>query len=494
MIDLRKHSSRHLETKLVLPIPETQRYERELHYYLFSPPQLYVNRSTYSEERILHKFQSHGRYSSPEITLEELLDEQNALSPLTILRHYTADLEKDVTSVPERNVIHELQTIVNSIRHENKACLQDCKDMVKLGMGNDLASTLESWHTNMQALCRNLRDLLDVIRAKFSPDNRLMLAFLWADEAVSILCEKHAIDLYMTSSALQTSMPETLSGLLAFSREEMEYRSEQDYPSGSNNPETVQYRKAVLKKWTQSALYLVPEISRWPKRVSEILAGTAAGVAMAFATLTTIFAEATFIRNSLQWALIVIIGYVFKDRIKEWLRLFFNAVLPRMMADEISSFLSPKTNKKICSSRIKLKFEEPDDLPATVKEIRKDKNNPFRDMLPKEDIIHYTRDLVMHPLTKHGLERDKFPRENNFTLVTRIRLDDFLKEMDDPNDVVFRMDPNADELDQLNSERVYHLHLVIREYAKKEDLDVYSHYTIVMNKSGIVRIEQMPLA
>ena len=55
----------------------------------------------------------------------------------------------------------------------------------------------------------------------------------------------------------------------------------------------------------------------------------------------------------------------------------------------------------------------------------------------------------------YGLSRDFFPRENNFTLVTRIRLDDFLKEMDDPNDIMFRMDPNADELDQLNSEKVY---------------------------------------
>ena len=494
MIDLRKHSSRHLETKLILPIPETKRYEREIHYYLFSPPQLYVNKNTYTEERLLHKFQSHGRYSSPEITLEELLDMNNKLSPLTILKRYTDDLVKDVTSVPERNVIHELQTVVNSARHENKACLQDCKDMVKLGMINDLTSTLDAWHTNAATLCSTIRDMMEAIQAKFSPDNRLLLAFLWADEAVSLLCEKYAIDLYMASSSLQQHMQATLTNLLSFSREEMQYRIEHDYPSGSSNSETVQYRKAILKKWAQSSLYLVPEVSRWPKRVSEILAGTAAGVAMAFATLTTIFAETTFIRNSYQWALIVIIGYVFKDRIKEWLRLFFKAVLPRMMADEISAFLSPKTNKKICSSRIRLTFEDVDSLPAYVKEIRKDKNNPFRDMLPKEDVIHYIRDLAMHPLTKHALERESFPRENNFTLVTRIRLDDFLKEMDDPNDIVFRMDPNADELDQLSSERVYHLHLIIREYSKKEDLDNYSHYTVVLNKSGIVRIEQMPLA
>jgi hypothetical protein len=145
----------------------------------------------------LHKFQSHGRYSSPEITLEELLDARNNLSPLTILKRYTDDLVKDVTSVPERNVIHELQTVVNSARHENKACLQDCKDMVKLGMVNDLEATLDAWHTNATMLCSTIRDLLEAIQAKFSPDNRLLLAFLWADEAISLLCEKHAIDLYM---------------------------------------------------------------------------------------------------------------------------------------------------------------------------------------------------------------------------------------------------------------------------------------------------------
>ncbi|MDT4762344.1 hypothetical protein [Sphaerochaeta sp. PS] len=476
---------------MVLPIPETHKYEREIHYYLFSPPQLYVNKSTYSEERMLHKFQSHGRYSSPELTLEELLDEDNLISPLILLKRYTENLEKDITSVPERTVIHELQTIANAVRHENKASLQDCKDMARLGMKSDLASTLEDWYANIVVLRDTIRDLLEVVRGKCSPENRLLVAFLWSDEAVSLLNEKQAIDLYMACSHVGEELQPILLKLLSFSRDEADYRNSQSYQSGGNNPETIQYRKAILKKWTQSSLYLIPEISRWPMRVSQILAGTAAAVAMAFATLASIFAEKAYLKNSMQWALIVIIAYVFKDRIKEWLRAFFNAVLPKMMADEISSFLSPKTNSKICSSRIKLQYERVADLPPKVKEIRKDKANPFKDMLPEENLMHYVRNLVMHPLNKQGVERETFPRENNFTLVTRIRLDDFLKEMDDPNDIVFRMDPNADELDQLNSERVYHLHMVIRESSPKEDLDIYSHYTIVLNKAGIVRIEQM---
>ena len=492
MIDLRKHSSRHLETKIILPIPEGKGYEREIHYYFFSPPQLYVNKNTYSEISMLHKFQSHGRYSSPEITLEELIDVNNELSPLVTLQNYSASLERDSVSIPERNVVHELQTVVNSLRHENKAILQDCKDMIKLGMVRDLRKTLEDWYRNINILKDAIRVLLLRIRSNFPPENRINLAFLWADEAISLLDEKQAIDLYMTTSALASEFPVVLPKLLAFSREEALYRVREKYQSGSDNPETVQYRKAVLKKWTQSSLYLIPEVSRWPMRVSQILAGAAAAIAMAFATLASIFAEYAFIKNSLQWALIVIIAYVFKDRIKEWLRSFFNAVLPKMMADEISSFRSPKNGSKICSSRIKLNFDDVSDVSKRVREIRKDTNNPFADMLPKENVMHYVRNLMMHPLGKNESEQSQAPRENNFTLVTRIRLDDYLKEMDDPNDVVFRMDPNAEELDQLNSERVYHLHLVIREYSEKEDIDLYSHHCIVLNKSGIVRIEQMP--
>jgi hypothetical protein len=493
VVDLRKHSSRHLETKIILPIPETKAYEREIHYYLFSPPQLCVNKTTNPEPEILQKFQAHGRYSSPEFTFEELLDEENEISPLTVLHAYVLRLEQDLDSVPERNVIHELQSMVNSIRHENKACLRDCKDFVQLSMVDKTKELLDDWYRNTRLLQSKVRALISRMEKICPEEERMLVAFSWADEAISLLDEKQAIDFYMVASPpgdarLSLVLPE----LLRFSREESRYRSDRGYLSGSTDPETVQYRKAVLKKWTQSALYLVPDISRWPSRVSQILAGTAAAIAMTFAILTSIFAENAFIKNSLQWSLIIIIAYVFKDRIKEWLRTFFNAILPKMMADEISSFISPKDGSRICSSRIKLNYLEKSEVPKKVREIRRDKTNPFADMLPDEDVIHYVRNLRMHPAGKRKTRPDKRPLENNFTLITRIRLDDFLKEMDDPNDIMLRMDPDADELDQLNSERVYHLHLVIRECSDKDKVDSYSHHCVVVNKSGIVRIERLP--
>ena len=77
MIDVRIHSSRHLETKITYPIPENKEYSRDLHYYIFSPTQLHVSANMISDEAMLRKFQTHARYSSPEITLDELLIVKN---------------------------------------------------------------------------------------------------------------------------------------------------------------------------------------------------------------------------------------------------------------------------------------------------------------------------------------------------------------------------------------------------------------------------------
>ena len=85
MIDVRIHSSRHLETKITYPIPEHTAYDRDVNYYIFTPAQLNVCADFISNAAMLRKFQAHARYSSPEITLDELLDKGNRTSPLVLL-------------------------------------------------------------------------------------------------------------------------------------------------------------------------------------------------------------------------------------------------------------------------------------------------------------------------------------------------------------------------------------------------------------------------
>src|SRR3989339_986631 len=64
MIDVRVHSSRHLETKITYPISEHTSYDRDVNYYIFTPAQLHVSAGFISDEAMLRKFQAHARYSS----------------------------------------------------------------------------------------------------------------------------------------------------------------------------------------------------------------------------------------------------------------------------------------------------------------------------------------------------------------------------------------------------------------------------------------------
>lgn len=494
MIDVRIHSSRHLETKITYPIPESEEYERDLHYYLFTPAQLHVSSEFISDEAMLRKFQTHARYSSPEITLDELLDRQNPTSPLNLLEQYVANrLANAQGDIADTIFINELLTFGNSMRHESAVVLSECKAMTVEQRIPDLIQMLEAWCHEIAEILSRFRKLLDLMRIHYPTGNHIVTAFEWADEAVSLIVENTSLEMYLSLESLFSKIQEAAYELLRLSRWELSYRRDQKYASvvSRNNKyssEAVAYRSGVLKKWTQSVLYLTPIQSKAPQRVSNVLAGTAAAIAMTFATLAAIFAEAFFIRNSMQWSLLVIFAYVFKDRIKEGLRLLFSRIVPRLIADQISSFVSPRTGKKLSRAKILIDITKAHKVPQNIQDIRRQGSNPFQDMLPIEDVVHYTRYVRIYKTEKSKIVG---PWINAMTVITRIRIDDWLKEMDDPSDVMYQVGAADGDFEQQNAERVYHMHLVLEEFSKKDGSSTFWHYCVILNKKGIVRLEKI---
>ena len=97
-----------------------------------------------------------------------------------------------------------------------------------------------------------------------------------------------------------------------------------DYISNTSI-ENLSYRRETLRKWSKSVrLRLDPVVSKTPKRINEMVAASAASLAMLFTLIATFFAQSYFLNQTIRWELLVIIIYVFKDRIKEWIkRIFF---------------------------------------------------------------------------------------------------------------------------------------------------------------------------
>lgn len=492
VIDIRIHSSRHLEVKITYPIPNHSSYKKDIDYYIFSPPQLNVSANVIKRDAMLRKFQAHARYSSPEITIDELVDSSNIISPLYLIELYAHQLIAGSSKVDDEIVIHEIQTLCNSFRHEASATIQECKDIMKRGTAQEVLSLLYHWGSETREALHRYRGIIEKIDCHYPNGNKICSAFAWGDEAMSLLVETTHIDLFRLAQAYPLLQRDTYIFLITYAKDEAQHRKNKNYisviiPNSKDNKESTVYRSAELKKWTQSVLYLQPVESKSPKRIGGILAGTAAAIAMTFATLTAIFAERFFLKNSMQWALLIILAYVFKDRIKEGLRAFFTRLVPRLFSDQVFFFYAPRTKRKINKTKVVIRMHGSSKLPTFIQRVREEGDSPFIDMLPEEDVVHYTRFVKIF---QHEKKKALGPWINSISVVIRLRIDDWLKEMDDSED--YRYVPTDEhEIEIQQESKVYHVHIIITESGDKHKIEDLHHVKLIMNKQGIIRLEHI---
>ena len=187
--------------------------------------------------------------------------------------------------------------------------------------------------------------------------------------------------------------------------------------------------------------------------------------------------------------MMIILAYVFKDRIKEGLRALFSATIPNILADKIIHFRSPWSGRKLMKANMLIQMSPSSSQPEVVQLARESVASPFFDILPEEDVVHYRR------ITKVFQSREVHrvsDRLSSLTVVLRIRLDDWMKEMDDSEDDIFI--PTEDiGLARTKSTKVYHLHLLSMIQDSKGHTEEMQLNRIVMNTEGIVRIEPIPV-
>jgi hypothetical protein len=374
MIDVRRQSGTHIEAKITLAIPKEKKSTLEVKYYLFTPEHLHINGDNYTTQHFLTKLQSHGRYSSPELSLTELLDRNNELSMLTILERYTARLTTGNDSVETTKFISELQELVNSVRHITKHSVRSYKRMHTLSPDEEIESHFASYINGLKDFRTRFFELLKKVRDKKSTLKQYWTGILWADEAISLLIEENAIQLFRLLKE-EDKAEKLRMELQKIGQMEQIHRKAEEYESADPRSELFSLRKADLKKWSQSVMYLRPKYSRLPKQIGQICAGIAAAIAMTFATVASILAENVYLKNSLQWALVVIIAYVFKDRIKEWLRILLTRFIPRLMADEMYTLNSPRHGVPLAKCRNIVTFTAPANVDEQVLLKRKKGSN-----------------------------------------------------------------------------------------------------------------------
>ena len=489
-VRLKNHGSRQIELKVHFPVKQDKKkvmYNIDM--YLFTPSQLRLNKTNYGVESFISDLHAYTRFSSPSIPLEKLIDGNCEVSPLTRIKKLieNGNLEQDKT----RDKIHfELQTLTNVVRSEirniqilyREMMLQDSTGM---DLNYRIIQTLEEINRFLASLRK-----LHIEFLHLHVDEFLRTALCWSDEAVSIYVEKLVLSLYSLCSK-KPHLSQAADVLSVRLTREPEYRKASGYAHSLIDPslpitgERRLYRESTLKKWSQSAMYMTQVASTTPKKLAHLFASIAAALAMAVAVIVAFLADRIFVSYSLPWIFIIVASYMLKDRMKEVVRSILIAVIPRIIADIINNLIDKSSGQKVGKSRTLITFPSAASLPESIMHIRDHKKNPFRVILPEENIICFHKETYLNCaklLSAHS-------RLEALTGIVRFKMDRWFTEMDNPTSEIKYS--SGKKLLNFRADRVYHAHMVLRLSRQGEtDTPSFYHYLIVVNRNGIVRIEQ----
>ena len=226
-------------------------------------------------------------------------------------------------------------------------------------------------------------------------------AYTLVDEYISLLIEESATELFsmVTQHYEKAKKSKHLRKLNEIVERERKHRIAHGYGSilkAEDANEIYNFRASVLKKYVSSILHLTTDAQREGTGVEQFLLAIAAGVSMIFATLVAFYFQSAYGNFTFPVFVALVVGYMFKDRIKELGRAALSSRLHTFLYDRRINIRTLDGKHKLAVLREKVSFVRESDLPQEVHIARQ--KDPFADIDNEglgETIICHTKDIVL---------------------------------------------------------------------------------------------------
>ena len=505
---IKLHDRHRFEIKLDIDLDAAARSSYEVETYFFVPRALNVGPHNYKKENFYNSSQRYIRFRTPKMSLGKVCDPALGTSPLNRIRE---DLGRVLSGAGDQpltvKICNEFRLLGCIIRGEIRDYVKVFIDELatygaavpaaqrKLFVGEGLENFLGDLKRLDAALSSLKAELSDpAVPVKI----RETAAFF--DEYVSLILEEYLtslVDALRNNPGARARFEDVEKGLLAIVTAQNRYRQVMKYPSvlvpGSSN-EVIIYRRGVLKKFISSVLYLKAEFSEW-EGLTQVFFGLAAGTAMLFAVMVTVLVQRRYAMNSMPFVLAVVISYIFKDRIKDWLKLLFSKSLTRWISDRKIDILdSSGGGARIGLLKEAFTFLSDKSLPPDIARLRRIDNITSVDEEGKpERVFKYKKEIILYPeviIKSHERRRD-------LNDIMRFNVRELIAQADDAAVDYPYVDAATGDVRVAACSRVYHLNLVLKYSYFDRDGQVTIHYErirIVINKDGIVRLEEVKVA
>ncbi len=493
------HDRYQIEIKLDYKLLDDNKTNYRVYTYFFLPQSLGISKESYHKSDFYRDVQNYIRLKTPDLDLHAFT--KQADSPLTAVHRivkagsWQQDIALKTQLVNHLKLLSAmLKTAMREHFHFIYKRIEEAPDGAKVH--RIIHNLVEAFLAGTEAMTISYRALFGEFNLP-GVDAEIFTAYSLTDEYISLLIEEAAIEMYqiVNDHLKSAKQGQFKSQLRARAAKESKHRRAMGYGSvlkeGDDN-ETYVFRASVLKKYAASVLYLSTAVHREGRGTEQILYAIAAGLSMIFATVVAFYFQSIYGNLTVPFFTALVIGYMFKDRIKELARDLFSAKLQDRLYDRRTDIRSLDGKHKLGVLREKVSFVQEKDVPRPALKARN--KDFFADLANAgrgETIICYTKDVVLYADAFGKVSVDT-PTMTGLNDITRYDVRRFLKKMAEP--VQERPCIINDELATVPTHKVYHLNLISRYRVLQPQVEKEKSHTrvrVILNQKGIKRLEQV---
>jgi hypothetical protein len=497
---IKPHDKYQIEIKLDYELLPGQQTHYRNATYIFMPHSLGIRPGTYPKADFYRDIQNYIRLKTPALILREFTKE-GAGSPLLVL-------EKIITIENWAGQPEHHDRLINNFKFLSamlKSAIREHFNLIQKRIAE------APRHSKVSLLIHNLieeflvetKHISDKYRSFYPAfnlpniDEQLFTAYKLTDESLSLLIEESAVEMFQIVEAYLKKGDKVDYKQKLSERVECEtrHRRSRGYRSvlkeGDENEEYL-YRTSVLKKYASSVLYLSTAIRREGVNLEQFLFSIAAGLSMVFATVVAFYFQQQYGNLTFPFFIALVVGYMFKDRIKELIRQQFSHYLQNILYDRRTIIRTQDGKHQLGILREKVSFVTEKDIPKSILKTRnRDQISELDNDGQGEYVICYAKDIVLFAAAFEEAFGD-IPEITGINDIIRYDIRAYLRKMAEP--VQPKSFLEAGQLKTVACHKVYQLNFISRYRSiqpQKAKLD--RRLRLVLNQEGIKRIEHMPV-
>lgn len=491
------HDRKQFELKLEYqPSGRDPKSEYRVEMFLFLPASLNVDVENYPRQSFYSDIHNYVRLKTPVLEVDDMLCAES--SPLLKLERMMVD---DTITISQPDVVYQAKLLSCEFRgalrrfamHVDQHCDQLSPDPA--ASPRQLEQRVREIKEGSRRVLERFRLFAEHVMPMYGVEERTRASLRLVDEYMSLTVEqffrKAVTDMdALPRSGLWVDLRKELMGEVI--REE-DYRKVREWKSvltTTGDNEEYMHRVGFLKKFCMNILFLKVRRNQSRQGFEEMLFALAAGIAMAFATAIAFWAQVRFAQISLNFFLILVVGYMMKDRIKEGMRRIFSGVLRHYLFDRSTHIADPVTGERIGVCKEKVDYVRHDVVPEDIQALRRaDDFVTVSQGELSEVLIRYQKEII--------LDADVLPKmtsgSEGVTDIIRLNVQRFLRDMDEPEYALEYVDLEEFTIGRIRGAKSYQIDLACRftfddadDQGKEIEL-----VRLVLDRNGIKRMVRL---